>query len=200
MKIKGYTEKYEKKIRKIDKKKRRFIDGKWILYITIVAFIISIIFSGITDFIISYLNMFMGIIIIFLIIIIGILFDMIGVSVTAASLKPFNSMAAKKIKGSKTAIMLIKNASKVSAFCNDVIGDICGIISGSVGILISELIAYDLNINSSFVTLIVTALIASLTIGGKAIGKSFAINKSDVIIFKVSKIISFFKKEKESRM
>lgn len=195
MKIKDYTEQYEKKLKKIDKRPRRFIDFKWVLLITVIAFIISIVFSGITESLTSHINAFIGIIIVFLIIIIGVLFDMIGVSVTAADLKPFNSMAAKKIKGSKTAIMLIKNAEKVSAFCNDVIGDVCGIISGSVGILISGIIAKELNVNNSIVTLLLTALIASLTIGGKAIGKSFAINKSDVIIFRVSKIISFFKKE-----
>jgi hypothetical protein len=39
----------------------------------------------------------------------------------------------------------------------------------------------------------VTALIASITIGGKAMGKSYAINKSEVIIYKFAKIISLFK-------
>lgn len=195
MKIKDFTEKYEKKIKKIDKRQRKFVDVKWVLTITTIAFLMSIVFSGLTEFVMPHINAFIGIIIVILIIVLGVLFDMIGVSVTAADLKPFNSMASKKIKGSKIAIMLIKNAEKVSAFCNDVIGDVCGIISGSVGILISGVIAKELGINSSFSTLILTALIASLTIGGKALGKSYAINKSDVIIFKVSKIISIFKSE-----
>lgn len=200
MKLKDYREKYEKKIKKMDKKPKQFIDVKWVLFITIMAYIISIVFSGITEAIVPYLSTFIGIIIILLIIVLGVISDMIGVAVTAASLKPFNSMAAKKIKGSKTAIMLIQNAEKVSAFCNDVIGDVCSIISGSVGILISQIIASELKLNNSFVTLLLTAFIAALTIGGKAMGKSLAINKSDVIIFRVSKIITIFKKEKESRI
>ena len=46
------------------------------------------------------------------------------------------------------------------------------------------------------ITLIVTALIAALTIGGKALGKSFAINKSNFILYEFAKIISNFYKPK----
>ncbi len=195
MKIKSFSDKYEKKVKKIDKTPKRFVDYKWVITITICAFLISLFFSSLTEILVSHLNAIIGILIILFIIIIGVIFDMIGVSVTAASIKPFNSMASKKIKGSKTAIFLIQNAEKVSAFCNDVIGDVCGIISGSVGILISNVIALEFNLNVSLVTLILTALIAAITIGGKALGKSYAINKSDVIVFRFAKIVSFFRKE-----
>lgn len=195
MKVKSFKEKYEKKIKKIDKRQKKLADIDWILKITITAFLISLFFSSVTEGLILGLNEVVGIFIVILIILIGVIFDMVGVSVTAADLKPFNSMASKKIKGSKTAINLIKNAEKVSAFCNDVIGDVCGIISGSVGLLISSSIATKYNLNSSAITLFVTALIAAFTIGGKAMGKSYAINKSDVIIFKASKLLSLFKKE-----
>lgn len=195
MKIKSFSDKYEKKVKKIDKTPKRFVDYKWVITITICAFLISLFFSSLTEILVSHLNAIIGILIILFIIIIGVIFDMIGVSVTAASIKPFNSMASKKIRGSKTAIFLIQNAEKVSAFCNDVIGDVCGIISGSVGILISNVIALEFNLNSSLVTLILTALIAAITIGGKALGKSYAINKSDVIVFRFAKIVSFFRKE-----
>ncbi len=199
MKLKEFKEKYEKKVKQIDKKPRRFVDFKWVFIITLVAFFMSIVFSGLTEVVVPHINAFVGILVILLIVVIGVIFDMIGVSVTAADLRPFNSMASKKVKGSKTAIKLIKNAEKVSAFCNDVVGDVCGIISGSVGILIAQIISLELKLNNSLVTLILTAIIAALTIGGKAMGKSFAINKSDVIIFKVSKIISAFKKEGDAR-
>ena len=195
MKIKSFSDKYEKKVKKIDKTPKRFVDYKWVITITICAFLISLFFSSLTEILVSHLNAIIGILIILFIIIIGVIFDMIGVSVTAASIKPFNSMASKKIKGSKTAIFLIQNAEKVSAFCNDVIGDVCGIISGSVGILISNVIALEFNLNSSLVTLVLTALIAAITIGGKALGKSYAINKSDVIVFRFAKIVSLFMRE-----
>jgi CBS domain containing-hemolysin-like protein len=195
MKIKSFKEKYEKKIKKIDKEKKKFVDIEWIFKITVTAFLISLFFSSVTESLVLGLNELVGILIVIVIILLGVIFDMIGVSVTAADLKPFNSMASKKIRGSKTAISLIKNAEKVSAFCNDVVGDVCGIISGSVGLLISTGISTKYNLNGSAITLIVTALIAAFTIGGKAMGKSYAINKCDVIIFKASKLISLFKKE-----
>lgn len=197
MKIKKFNEKYEKKVKKIDKKTRKFFDLLWVLKVSFFAFLISLAFSTITEVVLPNMNVLMGVLVLFSIIVVGVLFDMIGVSVTAASLKPFNSMASKKVKGSKTAIWLIQNAEKVSAFCNDVIGDVCGIISGSVGILISTALAVELKTNISITTLILTAAIASLTIGGKAIGKSYAINKSDVIVFRFAKIIKIFRKEEK---
>ena len=44
----------------------------------------------------------------------GIVFDMIGVAVTAADPRPFHSMAAHKEKGAKEALVLLRNARQVS--------------------------------------------------------------------------------------
>ena len=71
----------------------------------------------------------------------GIVFDMIGVAVTAADPKPFHSMAAHKEKGAKAAIRLLQNANQVSSVCNDVVGDIVGVISGSAGSVIALYLA-----------------------------------------------------------
>lgn len=196
MKLKKYSEKYEKKVKKIDKKKRKFADFNWVIKITLCALFISFIFSLIMDNLVPNINAIIGILLVLIIIIIGVIFDMIGVSVTACDIKPFNSMASKRVRGSKTAIWLIKNAEKVSSFCNDVIGDVCGIISGSLGILISGTISLEFELNISLVTLVLTSIIAALTIGGKALGKSYAINKSDVIVFKFAKFIRLFRREK----
>lgn len=196
MKLKKFNEKYEKKVKKIDKKKRKFVDINWVIKITVCAFLLSLIFSLITDKLVPSVNAIVGVALILIIIIIGVIFDMIGVSVTACDIKPFNSMASKRVKGSKTAIWLIKNAEKVASFCNDVIGDVCGIISGSLGVLISVIISAEFNFDISIVTLLLTSIIAALTIGGKALGKSYAINKSDVIVFKFAKFIRLFRREK----
>ena len=195
MKLKTFSEKYEKKVKKIDKKKRKFVDFNWVIKITICAFVLSFLFSLLTEILVPKVNAIVGVLFILIIVIIGVIFDMIGVAVTAANIKPFNSMASKKVRGSMSAIWLIKNAEKVSSFCNDVIGDVCGIISGSLGILISGMISEQFSLNLSLVTLLLTSLIAALTIGGKALGKSYAINKSDVIIFKAAKFIRLFRKE-----
>ena len=91
-----------------------------------------------------------------------------------------------------TMIDFIKNNEKVSSFCNDVIGDICGIISGACGIAISDSLSKVTDLNIMIITLIVTGLIASLTIGGKAIGKSIAINNANKILYLFTKTLSVF--------
>ncbi len=181
-------------LRKEDRKKKKKSNYRWIITITVSAFIISILFSFISESIIPHVNLFVGILIALLFIIIGIIFDIIGVSITTADEKPFNSMSSRKVSGASIAVSLIKNASKVSSFCNDVIGDICGIISGSAGIYIAVSISNILKTDTTFTTLLVTAIIAALTIGGKACGKGFAINSSDVILYKVSRTLAIFKK------
>lgn len=179
------------------KKKKELVNYKWIVKITILAFCISLIFSSISEFVIPNVNLFVGIIIVVIFIALGIVFDMIGVAVTSADEKPFHSMNSRKVKGADIAVLFKKNADKVSSFCNDVVGDICGIVSGSTGSIIALNLASKLNVDKFITTLILTALIAALTIGGKALGKSFAINKSNIILYRFSKFVSCFYKVKK---
>ena len=167
----------------------------WTIKIIIMAFTISLIFSSLSETIIPKVNTLISIIILIIFIIIGIIFDMIGVAVTTCDIKPFHSMNSKKIDYSKTAISLIKNGAKVSSFCNDVIGDICGIISGGTGIVIAANISNKLNTNAILTNLIITSIIAALTIGGKALGKTKALNNNTKIVKTFSKIIHFFTKK-----
>ena len=191
MKTKEFKEKYSNKTNKMIKDRRK-VDVRWVILISSLSFIISLIFSFVGETIIPNANIFISSMLVFIFIFLGILFDMIGISVTVADLKTFNSMATKKVKGANLAVRLIMKADKVSSFCNDVIGDICGIISGSTGVSIAIIIANKFNLSLLLVTLLITAVIAALTIGGKAIGKSFAINKSNIILFRFVKFLSFF--------
>ena len=172
------------------------IDKIWLIKIVLISFIVALTFAIISETIIPNVNLIFGIIILILVIFLGVLFDMIGVAVTAADIVPFNSMASRKVKGAKLAIKLKKNADKVSSFCNDVFGDICGVISGSIGVIIADSLSKIVNIDNLYLSLLVTATIASITIGAKAICKSFAINKSNIILYEFSKFISMFYKIK----
>jgi len=186
----------KKEIKKqIAKKEKKLVDYNWIIKITLMAFSISMVFSFISEVTIPNVNMFIAIVILILFIVIGIVFDMIGVAVTSADEEPFHSMSSRKVKGAKTAVRLKKNADKTSSFCNDVIGDICGIISGAVGASVSASIAIRFNISIFISSLIVTSIIASLTIGGKAVFKSIAINKSNEILYSFAKILDLFIKK-----
>ena len=179
--------------RKIMKKKKN--KNNWVIIITILAFFISLLFSSLSQVLMPKVHIVIGVIILLFFIALGIVFDMVGVAVTASNEEPLHAMNSKKIKGAKKAVNFKKNADKVSSFCNDVIGDICGIISGSAGVAISTTLSKILNINIFYTGLLITALIASLTIGGKAYCKRIAISNSHKIVYKTAKIISFFERK-----
>lgn len=162
----------------------------WAFTITIMSFFISAALTAASSDILKEADILIAILVILIIISISILFDIIGVAVTAAEEAPFHSMASRKMYGAKQAIRLIRNADKVSNFCNDVVGDICGIISGAAGAyIIFRIIGSKETV--SLEELAVTGMITALTVGGKALGKNIAIGKSNYIIYKVSVVIKF---------
>ena len=94
----------------------------------------------------------------------------------------------------REALHLIRNANRVSSFCNDVIGDICGVISGSASAAIAvRIIAAGVGGTQMIVDLLMSALVAALTVGGKAFGKTFAIGQSTKIVQMTARILHFFK-------
>jgi len=166
----------------------------WILTVTILSFFISVILTAASSDVLKEAGIFTAFLVILVIILINIIFDTIGTAVTAAEEAPFHAMASKKLYGAKQAIRLIRNADKVSNVCNDVVGDICGIISGAAGAyIIFRLIGSSGNVTA--VELIVTGMITALTVGGKALGKIIALQNSNYIIYKVGSIIHFLQND-----
>lgn len=167
-------------------------DNKWVIVITLCAFLISGILSVISELLIPNSFLIVNIFLVLVFIILGIIFDIIGVAITTGEDASFHSMSSKKIKGSKTAVKFINNKDKVSSFCNDVIGDICGVLSGSGALAIAIKLSTSYKINTLLITVIITALITAITIGGKALGKTIAVNKSNEITFFVAKFLNKF--------
>ena len=140
----------------------------------------------------------MAIITIVFFIFISVVFDMIGVAITCTSEEYYLERIGKE-KGSAVALSMKKNSEKVCSFCNDVVGDICGILSGASGACVIMTISEHIQ-NSALVVVIsslVSAVIAGLTIFSKALMKSYAINNANKFILKVGKMIenSFFYKK-----
>lgn len=181
--------------KKEDKKISIKYNFKWIFLISIWTFIMAAIFSVISERLVENLNIFMAFIVLIIIISIGIFFDIIGIAVTTAEEKPFHAMAANRIEEARHAIKLVRNASQVSNFCNDVIGDISGIISGAIGttIIFNIMNTYGFKYGG-ILSIVITSLIASLTVGGKAFGKTIAMTYYDKIIFRIAKIFSFLQR------
>ena len=159
----------------------------WPIKVFFITFLLAALFSGGTN-LIADLNIWALCLILVLVIIVGIIFDMIGVAALTSKKENFHAMASKKIKGAKEAINLLNNATIVANICNDVIGDICGIVSGGFGALLALSIASKTDLSIVVSTIIVTAFISAFTVGGKALGKDRAAKNADKIIFRVAKI------------
>ncbi len=152
---------------------------KWFIQVFITTFILSICFSYISTYGVSNLNLVSSIIILIAVIAIGILFDIVAVAVTVAKEEEFHAKATKKVDGAKTSLKLIKNSAKVANICADVIGDVCGVLSGAVSAMIAAKLAENTGANLQF---IISAIVASLTVGGKALGKEVANKNSTKIV------------------
>ena len=169
-------------------------DRHWITTIFGTTIGISAAMSFLSNEMLSGGGLILSFAVLLVIILIGILFDIIGVSVTAAEEKPFHSMAAKKVPEAREALKMLRRAERVSSFCNDVVGDICGVISGSAAAVIAANAITGMSpVLGSVVQLLLSAVVAGLTVGGKAFGKSIAMNNSTAIIHAAAKVMYLVK-------
>ena len=201
-----HTNEPEPRSKKKQKKTKKHSNVRWIVTIFFVAVLISSAISFLSSSVMEDAGIVEAFVVLLLIVLIGILFDVVGVAVMSAGEKPFHSMAAKKVPGAAEALMLLRNAEKVSSFCNDVVGDICGVVSGSASATIASQILTHFTFSwPQVVSLVMSALAAALTVGGKAIGKTFAIRSCTAIVHSVGRLIytwnhfrMLFRKKKES--
>lgn len=179
---------------------------RWVVMIFIITIFVSGTISFVSDRIMEASSMVVAFLILMAIVLVGIVFDVVGVAVTSAEEKPFHSMAARKVRGSIEAIRLLRNAERVSSICNDVVGDICGVVSGSASATIAAQLLRSFDFSwPQMISLLMSALVAGLTVGGKAVGKTMAINSCTEIVAGVGRFLYFihhipdlFKKNKNS--
>src|SRR5699024_5417947 len=169
---------------------------KFSITIAVITFVLAAIFSSFSSAILPKVTWVLGMLLVLFFVVIGIFFDMLGIASAAADEAPLHAMAAEKVTGAREAVLIYKNADKFASFCNDVIGDISGIISGSaLAIVILEIGKIMQQAPSSpmqlTLSIVLTSVIAALTVGGKAIGKFFAINSSTEILLFTGKVIYF---------
>ena len=178
-----------------NKKENKKADSniKWAIEAFFSTLVLSTLISYASTNGVSNLNMISAIFILIFVILIGIMFDIVGVAVTVAKEQEFHAKATKKINGAKTSIKLIKKASVVANICADVIGDMCGVLSGAISAMISLRISeiYGVSNNIQF---LISGLVAALTVGGKALGKEFAKKNSTKIVHIFGILLSKFYK------
>lgn len=186
--------------RKIKVKKQQS-NSHWPLKIFVMAVALSLSFSLMSEFVMGGAGIVVAVIIIILFVALAIITDMIGVAVTACTKEPFVAMCSKKVRGAKEGLMLVRNADKVASLCADVVGDVCGILSGAAGASIVAKIT--INFQNANLTILVasliTAVIAGVTIFGKALGKRKAMDSCNSIILKVGKLLSLFTKQPKNK-
>ena len=185
-------------------KKERNKTIRWVVTIFFVTIVISGAISFVSDEVMGHSGIISAFLILLAIILVGIVFDIIGMAVATADEKPFHSMAARKVPGAQAAIRLLRNAERVSSICNDVVGDICGVVSGSASATIAAQVLQNFEFTwPRLASLLMSALVAGLTVGGKAVGKGIAINSCTNIvhfvglsIHRLQKIGNIFRKRK----
>ena len=181
-------------------KKTKGKKSHWAIKATVITFFMSAFFSFVAEMTETAGNIIVTVLLLLFLILGSIVFDGIGVAAASCDVAPLTAMARTKIKGSKTAIKLVNNADIVSNVCNDVIGDIFGILSGACTVVIAAKITLDMpTVQGKILTIAISAIVSALIVGGKAALKNYAINKSKELVMMTAKIIAVFVPEDGDR-
>lgn len=174
---------------------------RWPLIVLVLSFSLSMAFGVLSEVALNGAGIAISVIVIVVFLIIAIITDMIGVAIASCDIKNFRAMASRKVRGAKEAIMLYKHADMVSSIFADILGDICSILSGAAGAAVTTRLIT--SAMSDFIGVVVaslvSAVIASLLIFGKALMKRYSMNHSDKIILIIGKILSIFHRQKPKK-
>ncbi len=175
-----------------EKQTKKNSSARWTLIVTVLSFVLTVIFSFLAESVTNAASVVLSVLIILVLIIISIIADIIGTAVTVCDAAPLVSMSSRKVRGAKNALRLIHNSDKVASICCDVIGDICGIVTGAASTAIVVLIfaAAGNIIDKIWISVLMSAAVACLTIGGKAFGKKIAHNNCKNIVYFLGRIAS----------
>lgn len=194
---------HPKKKKQTESKFKKYF--RWPLIVLVLSFSLSMAFGVLSEVALNGANIAVAIVVIVVFLVIAILTDMIGVAITACDEKNYRAMASRKVRGAKEAIILQKNADRVSSIVADILGDICSILSGAAGAAVATaLITQNMSdIMGVVVSSLVSAVIAALLISGKAFMKRYSLEHADQIILILGKILSIFhfgkKKDKKKQ-
>jgi len=163
----------------------------WIVKVSLLTFVLAILMSTLSEAVLRNVALVPALSVLLLIILVGVISDTIGIAVAAAKEQPFHSMAAQNIPSARYSVSLVRNAGPVSNFCNDVIGDIAGIVSGAaIAIILVQIMALGLPfVNLATLSVVLSGIVASITVGGKAIGKELALSNWEGIVGFVGKVL-----------
>ena len=180
-------------------KKNNSKNKYWALKIAVITLLLSGSITVITEMILNDIPVYLAALIVLALVLLGIVTDIIGVAFASCEETPFISMASRKVKSAKQSLKLLKNADAVSSVMNDVVGDVCGIVSGAASASIVIKIVQSVPTPAEmWISVAMSALLAALTVGGKAVGKKIAMKNNVKIVEMIGKIVTFFSKDRDN--
>ena len=174
-------------------KSKKHSNWRWVVTIFFVTIAISSTISFLSSAVMERASIVVATLVLLFIVALGIVFDIIGVAVMSAGRSRFIPWRPRSAGALPRRWRSCATPKKVSSFCNDVVGDICGVVSGSASAVLAAM-ALQHFAPESVAQLIMSALVAGLTIAGKAIGKTFAMKQATSIVLTVAQPIAFFKR------
>ena len=172
---------------------------RWSIFISIATFLLACFFSVTSTVLLEGVAWGAGMLVVLLLVLIGIFFDMMGIASTAAKETPYHAIASERVPGAKIAIQIVRNADRFSSFCNDVIGDIVSVISGTAAAIVVMKLAMSAGAQDSImhtvISVLFSATVSAMMVGGKAIGKSYAIHYANSIVLWVGKFFYLLDKK-----
>lgn len=156
-----------------------------------LTFIVALVTSPLSESAVRALNLPLAMLIVAAIVALGVVFDIIGVAATAADEAPFHAMAAKRKSGARAALGLVRNADRVAAFANDVVGDVAGTLSGAAGAAVALRLGQWLDDRGAHLVVapLVLALVAGIMVGSKAAGKGFALREHQRVLLALGTLL-----------
>ncbi len=182
--------------RKKNKKRSKYSWLIWGISVFFMSFALTVVFSFITEVAVKDSAAAICVTVLLVLLVLNIGCDVLANAIISCSPESYHAMASKKIKGAKRAVTLCRNSEKLSSIFADVIGDICGIVSGAAGTALVVHIAVAGTAGELIASIGVSAAIGAFTVGGKAIFKNFAIKFNRQIVFGFAKFTTFFKRER----
>ena len=165
----------------------------WVIKISIYTFFLAIAFGYVTQYFLTEIHsLVIAFIILLTVVALGVIFDLIGTAAAAAKIGPLNAKAARKVVGAKKGVYLVQHAEQVANYCNDVAGDISGVVSGTLAAILVYRIMVTIPMDQAefYIGILLTAMVAALTVGGKAWGKIVAINYSTDVMLMVGTLLT----------
>lgn len=161
----------------------------------LLAFFLSLLLNYVADvFLRQVLVLFIAFLMLLIIILLGVIVDMVGFAAAAADITPLNAKAANKVLGARQAVRLVKNADQVAVFCSDVMGDISSTLAGAMGAVIVLRLITQHHLISNWYTIVMTSLVASVTVGGKALGKGVALQEANEIMLRLGQAAAWLER------